>query len=448
MGLLDQLFRHKDDLPGADSASPVQLDHAAGPFVKRDARSSARGVGAIAAAVGIQPGRAMPVDFEITLGDILPRTPEMLLHSGTHDAGRVLRVPISEVTEGLAKGRAEIPLARLATLAPDVFLPAASDAESPRIRLPLQKLLQQIGTSVSARGGESAAGIPLFAAPAAHLQATLVAEKSDAERSRGVESKGAQSPASIALAAAIAHESHPPLHASVTEPMQKPLELRPHTGVATSTTLRAVILGGKTLASQGEGAAAANQILAPVATATSGSPASVSMAPVGRAAVTPAKSSETPSIAWDREGSTRASSGNALEKPVDFAALQRLFMTDATLDLAAVAAKVAALPGVHACTISNAAESAQAGHFPSGLDANALRAIVVDPRNNAGERVTRLNFGAVATTTLVCGDRSVGIFHRDKTSLAVVIDARGFVAGVRERIASVTDCLAGGSCTD
>lgn len=275
MGLLDQLFRHKDDLPGADSATPLQVDAAAVPILRRATRSSARGVGAIAAAVGIQPGRAMPVEFEITLGDLLPRTPEEFLRPGAHDANRVLKVPLGEVTEGLTKGRAEIPLARLVALAPDVFLPAASDAESPRIRLPLQKLLQQIGTSISAAGGKSAAGIPLFAAPALQPQPFRVAGKSDQPRS--VEAKAAQSPAGITLGPASAHENPPALHASVSEPVRKPLELRPHAGVATSTTLRAVILGGKALA--------------PHATA-----APVVLAPTGQASATAPKAPEHPSV--------------------------------------------------------------------------------------------------------------------------------------------------------
>ena len=270
MGLLDQFFRHKDDLPGADSATPVQADPAAGPAVKREMRSPARGVGAIAAAVGIQPGRAMPVEFEITLGDLLPRTPEIFLRPGTHDASRVLKVPIGEVTEGLAKGRAEIPLTGLLVLAPDVFLPAASDAESPRIRLPLQKLLQQIGAS--------AAGIPLFAVPASQLQPFRVAGKGDQPRSvEATQAKTAQSPASTKLGPASVHEIRPALHASVSEPMQKPLELRPHAGVATSTTLRAVILGGKALA--------------PHATA-----APVILAPTGQASTAGPKATEIPSV--------------------------------------------------------------------------------------------------------------------------------------------------------
>ena len=260
MGLLDQLFRHKDDLPGADSATPTQVDPAAGPVVRRDPGSRARGVGAIAAAVGIQPGRGMPVEFEVTLGELLPRTPQALLRPGSHDVSRVLKVPLDEVTGGLAKGRAEIPLARLVALAPDVFFPEPGDAEKAFIRLPLQRLLQQIGASVAAAGGESPQGIPLFALPASHLRSARVAGKGDdvaaaADQPRSAE---ATQPDAAQPSATITRE--PTLRASVSEPMQKPLELRPHTGVATSTTLRAVILGGKALAPQ---ATAAPVILAP-----------------------------------------------------------------------------------------------------------------------------------------------------------------------------------------
>lgn len=260
MGLLDQLFRHKDDLPGADSATPVPVDRAAGPVARRDTGSGPRGVGAIAAAVGIQPGRGLPVEFEVTLGELLPRTPQNFLQSGSHDVSRVLKVPLGEVTEGLAKGRAEIPLASLVALAPDVFLPDATDAETTFIRLPLQRLLQQIGTSVAAASRDSSHGIPLFALPASHLHSARIAGKGDELAAAADQSRSAESPRPNAAQPSPSITPGPTLRATATEPIQKPLELRPHTGVATSTTLRAVILGGKALAPH---ATAAPVVLAP-----------------------------------------------------------------------------------------------------------------------------------------------------------------------------------------
>lgn len=277
MGLLDQLFRHKDDLHGADSATPVPMDPAAGPVVRRETRSSARGVGAIAAAVGIQPGRGAPPGFEIALGELLPRTPTQFLRPGIHDAGRVLKVPIGAVAEGLAMGRAEIPLAGLVALAPDVFIAEAADAESQRIRLPLQKLLQQIGTYGSVAGGESGAGIPLFAVPASHLHPLRVAGKAGADQPRGVDVNTARHPASVVPGPSSPHGIRPVLHGSVSDPAQKPMELRPPASVGTSTTLRAVILGGKALA--------------PHATA-----ASIVLAPTGQAGATVPKAPEIPSV--------------------------------------------------------------------------------------------------------------------------------------------------------
>ena len=139
-----------------------------------------------------------------------------------------------------------------------------SDSHAPRGRRFAGRangsLLQLIGVSGSVAGGESAAGIPLFALPASHLHPFRVAGKAGADQPRGVEMKTAQRPASVVLGPSSPHGSHPVLHGYVSEPAQKPMELRPHAGAGTSTTLRAVILGGKALAPQ---AGASSVILAP-----------------------------------------------------------------------------------------------------------------------------------------------------------------------------------------
>lgn len=481
MGLLDQLFRHKSDLPGAGSLpdAPAQ-----------GAELATKGLGMIAAAVGLQADRGMPAEFEIVLGDLLQRAPGKFLRSGSHDPSRILRVPAAEITGALAKGRAELPLARLIALAPDVFRSEPGDSGNLCIRLPLQKLLQQIGGTVSAPGsGPRSVVPPSPPAPSifqisgtdgsssvelgplvAHLPsipwekigtAADTAQTVPAvglpviEASAGTRELRAPGAFPVQPAPPVAHEVHPPLHAAAEEPGQKILELRPQSGVAISTTLRAVILGGSAVASQGGGIASANPILAPHAAAPSGSTPSIILAPTAavRAADSSPPANQNAKARTDAGADApvpRAAAPAAvgLGEGVNVAALQSLFMTDATLDLATVAARVATLPGIHACVVSFAGGSAQAGQFHDSLDADAVRAIAQNPDGSADESVSRTSVGAVSNTTLIRGDRAVAIFLRDRVALAVVLDARGFVAGVRERIGRATEYLAGGASAE
>src|SRR5258708_6958229 len=126
MGLLDQLFRHKSAIPEDRAA---QKSSASGEGVTGDGVQvepqvgppGSKGLGAIASAIGTQPDRGMPEMFEVSLGDLLRRVPETCVWPGRHDPGRVVRVPSAEICDGISKGRAELPLARLISLAPDIF---------------------------------------------------------------------------------------------------------------------------------------------------------------------------------------------------------------------------------------------------------------------------------------------------------------------------------------
>jgi hypothetical protein len=119
---------------------------------------------------------------------------------------------------------------------------------------------------------------------------------------------------------------------------------------------------------------------------------------------------------------------------VDYGQLQSLFMTGMPLDLAGVAALTAALPGVHACVISGAAGSAEAGKMPPGLNPAEVRA--------ASAEFAR-KIGGVESSTIHRGDSAIAIFTRGGVCLSAVIDSAGFVPGVRERLLRVSALLAG-----
>jgi len=97
-----------------------------------------------------QPQKCPPVsagrhEIVITLGDVLSRIPTQLLHAGLHDEKRELRFFADDLSADISRGRAAMPLSRIAVLCPDVFVRQIGPADDLEIRLPLQKLVEQIG---------------------------------------------------------------------------------------------------------------------------------------------------------------------------------------------------------------------------------------------------------------------------------------------------------------
>ena len=94
---------------------------------------------------GGMPAPPVAGEIVLTLGDVLSRIPTQLLKSGPHDAKRELRFKIGDLSSDIARGRAVVPLSRIAALCPDIFQKEVTAAEDMDVRLPLQKLVEQIG---------------------------------------------------------------------------------------------------------------------------------------------------------------------------------------------------------------------------------------------------------------------------------------------------------------
>lgn len=84
-------------------------------------------------------------EIVLTLGDVLSRIPTPYLKPGNHDAKRELRFKINDLSSDIARGRAAVPLSRIAHLVPDIFTRQIDREEDMEVRLPLQKLVEQIG---------------------------------------------------------------------------------------------------------------------------------------------------------------------------------------------------------------------------------------------------------------------------------------------------------------
>ena len=390
MGLLAQLFRHKNSPPGERTPAP-ETDAPAGT-------GEVRGVGAVAVAAGVKTAHGMPAEFSLSLGEILAHVPEQCVWPGAHDPARVLRIPAADVAPGLVRGKAQISLARLEAFAPEVFRWERGGPEAPQVRLPIQKLLNQI------RPGDAA-------------MALVESEHISAEQVPPATVPAPEIPApAVKLQPPAAPEAVPQISVVAAEQSANPQELRPPKDVAISTTLRAVVLGGIASAESANGPASSGHILAPrIAPTATAAPVPVILRP----SVLPSANDGGVSL--------------APRTTPDFPALQNLFMTAATLDLGGAAALAAALPGVRACVISGTCGSAVAGDFSHGVSAEEVRAASAD--------LARI--GGATMDVLHRGESDIALFLHGEACVAALVATGGFVPGVHERLARMAELLAG-----
>ena len=99
----------------------------------------------------------------LLLGDVLPRIPSHLVRQGVHEKQRELHFALHELATDLAHGRADVDLQHIVKQCPDVFVTGVEEFHDVQIRLPLQKLVEQIGQTTNGSGdGNGAAQHAVF----------------------------------------------------------------------------------------------------------------------------------------------------------------------------------------------------------------------------------------------------------------------------------------------
>ncbi len=175
MGLFDHLFKSKSP-PSEESSSeaaarsipPDRADPSVflhpKSFVPRGATplTPPGKSGAVSGVrkLGAPPAPPAADEIVLVLGDVLSRIPTPYLKSGAHDPKRELRFSINDLSSDIARGRAAVPLSRIAQLLPDIFVKEISPDEDTEVRLPLQKLVEQIGLLRSRPSGLSSERAP------------------------------------------------------------------------------------------------------------------------------------------------------------------------------------------------------------------------------------------------------------------------------------------------
>jgi len=86
-----------------------------------------------------------PNEVVLTVEDVLSRIPMELLTDGPHDLSRELRFKVEDLSADIARGRAAVSLGSIAVQVPELFREPIARNDARQIRLPLQKLVEQIG---------------------------------------------------------------------------------------------------------------------------------------------------------------------------------------------------------------------------------------------------------------------------------------------------------------
>ena len=430
MGFLDHLFKLKQSDETMGEGAGGNGEHAGavpdpGAFLHPKDFGPRGGGGLYPPIRPVAPGTKTPPlpklghEIVLTLGDVLSRIPTQLLRAGLHDAGRELRFAVDDLSADIARGRAAVPLSKIAALCPDVFAREIAPGDDAEIRLPLQKLVEQIGLL----RGRPAGPVTEPASPEAAPAKDLPPPREDPPAPETIAEPPAMSdpnpPPAVEPAAAalpVVHVFTPPPPNIIAEPAAAaPLESRVHhpaPAAADATPAPAIHIHPPPVV---------RPILVPPPTlrAAPAQPPEPLVSSVPSPRVEIASAPETPP-----------------EQPPRFPqeALQALFMTDEILDLAAVSRHAAALPGVRACALEWRGDAAFAGDTPSGFDLATLRAAA--RLHEAGA----LPIGTLENCTLHGDQAAISIFARPGVLLAVL--HRPFPPGVRERLATVAAALA------
>lgn len=385
MGLLAQLFRHKNSPPREDATVPEPDADAQ--------RAEVRGVGAVAEKIRAADAMTAPVKTVH-----IPAAAVQSMPATTAPAPATAE-RMTDAND-LPNDRATTELQTAPTFAESA--PAEKITETPAPREPAPATLTTSAQTPSAPIAEPLAAAPIPVPALESFPPEIPLQE-------------IPSPA-VTLPPPAQHETPLSITVAATEQRELQRELRPEKEVAISTTLRAVVLGGVAPSGSSDAPNSAGQILAPRVTV--------------KATATPVPLVLGPSVI------PSANAGGILLAPrttPDFAALQKLFMTDAALDLAGVASLAATLPGVRACVISGTAGDAMVGDFSHGVSAEEIRLAAANLVQRAGPSMETLNRTG----------SDVAIFLHGETCVAVILTAGDFVPGVRERLARTAELLAG-----
>lgn len=133
---------------------------------------------------------------------------------------------------------------------------------------------------------------------------------------------------------------------------------------------------------------------------------------------------------------TEAVTGPARRDLPDEEGLQALFLTEENLTIPRVVELCGGLPGINSCVLTHGSVVITAHNAPTNVDLISLSAHAADMLRAMRESTARMGVGTVPAVTLHTEKGVISFFSREDLTMLVFHKDRGFVPGVREKIAA------------
>ncbi len=117
--------------------------------------------------------------------------------------------------------------------------------------------------------------------------------------------------------------------------------------------------------------------------------------------------------------------------------LQALFLTEENLSVNRVIELCGGLPGINSCVLAHGSVVVASHNVPDGVDLVSMSAHAADMLQAMRSSSARMGVGTVPAVTLHTEKGVISFFNREDLTMLVFHKDRGFVPGVREKMAAV-----------
>ncbi len=335
----------------------------------------------------------LPLKMRLELGDVISRVPEQFVRPGLHDLAQVLEFDARELAGAMSRGRVDVELPQIARQCPAAFFISAHSATGVLVRLPLQKLVDQMDAPPAVQSEPEHVPVEPAVAETKPVVEDAAGASADAvERSEPTPPMvGVTTESGDSAALSTASQLRVQVRASIDTPLELTLPSRRLEG-----TIPMAEISPAHLAATDVGI-----VVHPT----------IRRVPIAPPQVHPVLAVKS-----------HAHVALPILSPVNGSRseiLQAVFMTDDAMDLHGIARHIAMLPGVLACRLSAGEEVALGGALPDGFAAESLQGAAWESH-----------------------EHEVSLFVRGAVTLGVLLGRRRFVPGVRDRLAHVVELLA------
>ncbi|MFA7232842.1 MAG: hypothetical protein WC076_01895 [Terrimicrobiaceae bacterium] len=117
--------------------------------------------------------------------------------------------------------------------------------------------------------------------------------------------------------------------------------------------------------------------------------------------------------------------------------LQALFLTEETMTVNRVIELCGGLPGINSCVLAHGSVVVASHNVPDGVDLVSISAHAANMLQAMRDSSARMGIGTVPAVTLHTEKGVISFFNREDLTMLVFHKDRGFVPGVREKMAAV-----------